>query len=369
MHLRLQAKSADSFEDREQKFIWKPYIPCGEFTGLIASGGTGKTALSCLIAADISQGRRLFNDENHETPTPANVMMISAEDSGEILKQRLKRCDADLSRIYIMDCTDSIGLDLDAGRDAFIEFAKQFQPKLIVLDPWYCFAGRELDLSKLNLVRQFNQGIAKIAKSLDCGILEITHKNKKSQLDDVNNGAIGSVDFINSARSAITLIRDDIDKDTRILVHSKSNHSAAGKSLKYCFTKDGAIKWAGVSSITADTLLDAARFKKKPGELLREQEDEQESLDGLLDFFAEVAVPGKAKLVTYEDVKNACGNVFAGMQPKRFMDSHAAEFSEYGYSILTGKNIRIGNTSKTGFSLFLSEEGNAEKPELEYENL
>mgnify|MGYP000143211821 CR=1 FL=1 len=81
-HVR-KAKAASEFGEDNTKFLWYPYIPIGDYTVMMADGGTGKTILCCGIIASISSGRPLpgevFSEEGR------NALIISGEDSGEIL--------------------------------------------------------------------------------------------------------------------------------------------------------------------------------------------------------------------------------------------------------------------------------------------
>ena len=80
--MRYEAKSAAEFGDDKTEFVWNPYIPIGDYSVLMADGGTGKTIFCCGIAATISRGEWLPSNEAAETPSPANTFIISAEDRG-----------------------------------------------------------------------------------------------------------------------------------------------------------------------------------------------------------------------------------------------------------------------------------------------
>ena len=98
------ARSADEFGEDQTEFVWFPYIPVGDYTVLMADGGTGKTILCCGIAAAISKGKGLLGDyDNDRTNTAGTTLIISAEDRGELLKKRLAASGADLPREYILD--------------------------------------------------------------------------------------------------------------------------------------------------------------------------------------------------------------------------------------------------------------------------
>ena len=51
-----KAKAASEFGEDNTKFLWYPYIPIGDYTVMMADGGTGKTILCCGIIASISSG-------------------------------------------------------------------------------------------------------------------------------------------------------------------------------------------------------------------------------------------------------------------------------------------------------------------------
>ena len=93
------AKPASSFGEDNTKFLWYPYIPMGDYSVMMADSGTGKTVLCCGIAAYVSTGQPLpgemFKSEGRR------VLIISAEDSGEILRTRLSKSGGNLDRVMI----------------------------------------------------------------------------------------------------------------------------------------------------------------------------------------------------------------------------------------------------------------------------
>ena len=106
---------------------------------MMADGGTGKTILCCGIIASISSGRPLpgevFSEEGR------NALIISGEDSGEILKSRLKKSGADLDKVFILDRIGSEGMSISERYEEFEATFLQYKPALTVLDPWHWFSG------------------------------------------------------------------------------------------------------------------------------------------------------------------------------------------------------------------------------------
>ena len=276
-------KRAAEFEDAEHEYLWEPYIPIGNFTVLMASGGTGKSILTCGIAAAITTGRPLYGME--EPPKPGNILFVSAEDTGADYKGRLKASGADLTKVFIMDKTDSIGLTYDS--DLFEDLLDEIKPVLVVVDPWHAFAG-DIDINRINIVRPLYQRLDQMADEHHCAIVLVSHVNKRAQEGNANNAAVGSVDFVNASRSAMQLIYDERDENQRILVHTKTNHRKFGKSLVFRIVKHGGIEWVETSPVTRFTLEEAAGRRRKPQDITDEKAFEKNQAEKLLQAIDEI---------------------------------------------------------------------------------
>lgn len=348
-----KAKKAADFGDDKTEFVWYPYIPIGDYTVLMADGGTGKTILCCGIIANLSKGELLPGEviEN----LPSTTLIISAEDRGELLKKRLSASGADLNKVYIVDCMDSEGLNFTDKYNEFIGLIKQHNPKLVIIDPWHAFLGADVDINRVNAVRPVFQSLANIAKTCNCGMILVSHVNKRAQGENANNAATGSTDFINAARSAMRVIfsEEPGEDDVRILIHTKSNYAAAGKSVKYEITSDSGCKWAGFSEITRKTLEEAARRKKTAGEVIDSHHEQAETKLLLIRAIQERAVCGKTVRVSYDELKELYGgDIFGSGQPKKALDSIASNLEQYEISIETGKKVLYKGKSLNGFYIY-----------------
>ncbi|MDE6088484.1 MAG: AAA family ATPase, partial [Oscillospiraceae bacterium] len=100
----LTAKKIYEFEKKPIRYVWYPYIPAGDYTVLMAAGGTGKTYFACGVAATISSGRALPVPDGYENkkaiPENRNVLIISAEDRGSDIGERLVKAGADPKSEY-----------------------------------------------------------------------------------------------------------------------------------------------------------------------------------------------------------------------------------------------------------------------------
>ena len=144
---------------------------------MMADGGTGKTILCCGIAAAVSTGKALPGDEFDGRGQ--NVLMISAEDSGEILRKRLARSGADLDRVMILDCSDSLGMSFSDEYDEFEATIKTYSPALVIVDPWHAFLGAGVDINRVNALRPVFQKLSHLAKKCQCSMILVSHVNKR----------------------------------------------------------------------------------------------------------------------------------------------------------------------------------------------
>ena len=351
---RFCAKSAEDFGEDLTRFVWHPFVPVGDYTVLMAEGGSGKTMLCCAVAATLSRGELRPGDSVNDTAPKGNILFISAEDKGEVLKHRLVETDAVLSRIRILDCVDSEGLNFDDGFEDFRNLILQAKPALVIVDPWHAFLGSRVDINRVNALRPVLQKLSNLAKEAECGMILISHVNKRSQGENANNAATGSVDFTNASRSVIRVIRDDEPghQDHRIMVHTKSNYAREGRSVVYCITDGGGVRWAGFSEINRSLLEEAARCRKTPGELIESRVRAAEEEDTLADAIRELAVEGQTVNLSYEEVKEKYGEtVFGSGQPKKLLDRLAETIYAEGITIVTGKNVKYNGKTRNGFSL------------------
>ena len=344
-----KARRAADFGEDITKFVWYPFIPVGDYTVLMASGGTGKTYYICGIAAAISNGNALPGDDPPDGP--GTVLIISAEDRGELLKRRLAASGANLENVLILDCTASEGLNFTDGYDVFKQTIKEYMPRLVVMDPWHGFIGAGVDINKVNAVRPVFQRLANIAKECDCGMVLISHVNKRAQGENVNFAATGSTDFVNAARSALYIIFDENDPDRRIVVHTKSNYARYGDSV--CFRiEDGGVVWDGVSEIDRQTMEQAARQRKTPGEVMQDKESRDSMNEELVKALMDAACPFDTVRYTYDSFKAIYGRtIFGTLQPKRALDAVADVMYGRGYSVLTGIQVKRDGVKGNGFAI------------------
>lgn len=342
-----KAKAASSFGEDNTSFLWFPYLPIGDYTVMMADGGTGKTVLCCGIAAAVSRGKHLPGEEFDGEGQ--NVLMISAEDSGEILKKRLSLSGADLNRVFILDRSDSIGMTFSDGYEEFADTVKAYKPALVIIDPWHNYLGDRVDMNRANAIRPVFQKLSNLTKMCDCAMILVSHVNKRAQGVNTNYAATGSNDLTNAARSAVRVIFDEIDEDCRIMVHTKTNYAAYGQSVKYRIV-DGGVKWEGFSDVTRQTLEAAARRQSTPWEVMQKTEERENVNNALVEALEGAANQFQPTRISYAEFKREHGEfIFGGLQPKRALDAVRDRLTEDGFFLKTGIQVKKNGDKGNGF--------------------
>lgn len=317
------ARPAAQFQRKPHQFYWYPYIPAGDVTALIAPSGTGKTYIACWLLTQATIGGWLpgdadFNKLMHcKKPAPRNAMYISSEEDGGELRARLEACGADLEKVYILDKTDSRDMSFTEGFTEFKNTIKAYSPAIVIIDPVQAYLGYNLDVSKVNHVRQAMQNLSVIAHECDCAIVIIMHVNKKPQGENINNAAIGSTEFINASRSAlmVTYSENTAENDTRVLVHTKQNYTpnGAGESIRFTFTAGGGLVYDGHSAITRELMEEAAREHKPIAKLMEEKQLKHETSKRLIAAIKELVKDAFVVDVAFEEMKDLFGEeIFGG---------------------------------------------------------
>jgi RecA-family ATPase len=314
---------------------------------MMAPGGSSKTILCCGIAAAISTGLPLPGDNT--VREPKNIMVISAEEDGEMLKVRLRESGADLTRCFILDRKDSEGMNFDDQIDEFTQTVMRVHPSLVIIDPWHAFIGRTVDVNRVNVLRPILQKLSNLAKSCQCAIIAVSHVNKKSQAENTNNAALGSVDFINAARSALQVVFSGEDPDSRVLVHTKANYSRLGPSIQYRITKGGVV-WDGYSEINKELLERAARERTTPSALLQKAGEKEQVNQALLNALKKSAESGYMQKYGYQEFQQLYGeSIFGCTQPKRALDAITEILKKENYFLKTGEQKKVNGHKENGF--------------------
>ena len=226
----------DDIKAEQPKWIWYPYIPLGTIVLLVGDPGVGKTYIALWIASVLSNGGKFpFDyDNQNEKFGPSNVIFQNGEDGvSYTLKQRLELLNADSKHIFMIDESDNM-FKLD-DLALFEESLKRLNPKLVIIDPIQRYIPDGKSMDKANDVRSALSPIRDLAEKYNCTIIIIMHRNKGSKSPSLYR-ALGSIDFVGTARSMLTV---EEKNSIKYIKHDKSSMGVIGNSIQYEINNNG----------------------------------------------------------------------------------------------------------------------------------
>jgi RecA-family ATPase len=137
------------FTRKDVTWVWRNRLAAGKSCIVAGDPGEGKSTMLCQVAAMISRGAKLPDDD--EAHAPKDVLFISAEDDpADTVLDRLAAAHADMSRIFWVDGVrrDSDGNpqgffsvidDLDRLEGTLTQSGRDFA--LVILDPFDAYLG------------------------------------------------------------------------------------------------------------------------------------------------------------------------------------------------------------------------------------
>lgn len=236
----------------EIEWLWKPFIPIGEFTIIEGIEGLGKSWIGCALACAVADGKKLpFSDG--ETLEPENVLMLSAEDSlSHTVKPRLLSMRANLDRIFAIDEMFSFS-DL---KD-FIKFeavVAEYEPKLVIIDPMFSYTGGK-DLNQESASRPIARKLIEAAQKFECAIAGVRHIGKAKGNGDARAAGLGSIAWRASARSVLLVGRDE-ETGEKAVCQTKNNLAEESKIAVGFEIENGQFFWkAEPSRLTKEKML------------------------------------------------------------------------------------------------------------------
>lgn len=268
-------------------WLWKGWLALGKLHILAGTPGQGKTTLAVAMAATVTTGGR-FPDGS--TSPVGNVLIWSGEDDpSDTLMPRLIACGGDTDKVFFITGTKSGDelLPFDPARDiAKLHSAAQKigGVKLLIVDP--VVSAVTGDSHKNTEVRRALQPLVDLAATCECAVLGITHFSKGGQGTDPTQRVSGSLAFTAVARvvmAASKVKSKDGDKDTRILVRTKSNIGPDGGGFHYHLEQTEPLPGINASCVSWGSSVDgtAQELLTDPSE--EEDEDSTDAADLLRD--------------------------------------------------------------------------------------
>lgn len=236
----------------EIEWLWKPFIPIGEFTIVEGIEGLGKSWIGCALACAVADGKKLpFGDS--KPIEPSNVLMLSAEDSlSHTVKPRLVSMRANTDRIFALD--EVFALDNPKDLIRFEAVIAEYEPKLVIIDPLFSYTGGK-NLNQESDSRPLARKLIAIAQKFNCAVIGVRHIGKAKGNGDARAAGLGSVAWRASARSVL-LVGQDEEADEKAVCQTKNNlHEQAKISIGFEIV-NGQFFWKGEpSTLTKEKML------------------------------------------------------------------------------------------------------------------
>jgi len=216
---------ASSIESKAIEWLVYPLIPKGAITSLSAMPGTGKSALSRLIAASLTRGEPLSAAIAGKPSTPGRPMVVDMIVGEESLEQvavpQLRWLKADLARVnFLAHPTREIDLTtlhLDGIRE---RWKTDGVPDLLVVDPVSSLIPPDMDTNTQASVRQGLTGpLHHLVQETGVTILLVMHTKKGAAAGhgSLQETTMGSQEFVAGVRSTLHALVDRSDpEDDRV---------------------------------------------------------------------------------------------------------------------------------------------------------
>jgi hypothetical protein len=247
-------------------WMWYPYIALGKLAIFDGDPGTGKSLAVANLAARLSQGHPLPDQEGRPTfPTGtkhATLLLANEDGLADTLKGRLDDAGADSEQIHVLtgwkDASGDEHLFSFQDMPILEKAIAQVQPRLVVIDPVQAYLGAGVDMHRANETRPLLEGLRRLAEQYQCAIVCIRHMAKAHQGGKAMLRGLGSVDFIGAARTGLLVEQHPNDPTKVLMAQTKSNIGPLG--VTQVFRKEGGqFEWCGTSRLTAEMLAGSGR--------------------------------------------------------------------------------------------------------------
>lgn len=242
-----------SIEARPVPWLWRPYLAYGMLHLLSGDPSAGKTYVALAFAAALTVGKIPYTGQPCE---PLDVVYLSTENSAEfVVRPRFDALAGDATRFHCL--RGAVTGDGPKERREQVRLSdiplleatvKQTKARLLIVDPIQSYLGGEVDLHRSNETRPILDGLATLAERHNACILILRHFAKATTGHAMHRG-LGSVDI--TARSELQVGYRD---QQRAIVQVKNNLGEYGKSIGFEINPDGAFRWTGETTITANDL-------------------------------------------------------------------------------------------------------------------
>ena len=223
----LTLTAASKIPERSIQWVWQGWIPEGKVTVLAGDPGLGKSLITTMIAAKVSNSGSWPVDGGH-APCGDAIILSAEDDASDTIIPRLRIAGADLDRVHILQPTvktDTPGDKLFSIYDdipLLEELVKSLDCRIVIIDPASAFTG-VIDSHNNAEVRALLFNLKAFAERTGVAVLCVTHFSKGTAGNSPVYRVMGSLAWTAAARSVIGVLKDPDDKRRRLMMPIKSN--------------------------------------------------------------------------------------------------------------------------------------------------
>ena len=237
---RLVSRRASEIKPRDVEFLWDGRLARGKHSCEAGEPGSGKSQISCAIAATVSTGGEWPCNEGR-APLGSVIILNAEDDADDTIVPRLMAAGADLDRVHIVSAvrgedgkgnrTFNLQADLDLLERKIDEIG---DVALVIIDPVSSYLGKT-DSHKNSEVRGVLEPISEMAARKRVAILSVTHfsKSNSGTTTTALHRFIGSIAFIGAPRAAFAVIEDPENEGRMLFLHAKNNMASPPQGLAF----------------------------------------------------------------------------------------------------------------------------------------
>lgn len=227
----------DEIEEESLEWLWPNRLAIGNYHLISGQGGTSKSYLTCMLAAQVSTGR-VWPDGGHNSEVGgSNVLILNHEDNPSVsLKKRLRDAGADLSKIVHVEYGHDGTVQLtSSGKSKFklpehlgsLENAiEYYNARLVILDPFSRCLNAEISITSPK-VQAIIESLVDISARHGCCIVVVNHlKPGYYRPENITSRILGHESLNSLARISYLVYTDPKAPGISLMKQIKNNLTA-----------------------------------------------------------------------------------------------------------------------------------------------
>jgi hypothetical protein len=319
---------ASDVTPREIEWFWRGWGPKGKIIDLTGDPGTGKSTMMLDIAARITNGQPMPEQER-PTVRASSVILLSGEDDlDDTISWRLLAAGANMNRIHhvqaaLMDDEGTAPVVIPRDVDLLGALIERTGASLMIIDVLNEYLDAKVDNYRDADIRRTLHQIQALARRTGAAIVMLRHLRKEAGKAIYRGG--GSIGIVGAARAGWTVAHHPEDLSLRILAPVKMNLAIpptplAFKLLPVEGMQVARVDWRGpVEGMTAETLVGDNQGLKESADDLAEK---RTLLEQTIEAIEVLLPPGRGNAMLSNNLRTAVLKA-TGCSPRTYESAHA----------------------------------------------